>query len=217
MYRIFLFLFISILTVACDKTSNDELKEPEKIYAVGDYYNVDGVEGIVYKVTEDGKHGMILSKGEGLTVWDWRGMDIELAGCQHDSLGWLNVEHIKTYIGWDKIFPAFKWCDALNKVGEKDWFLPSPVDWKEIAFAYNGGVNCDFEAQDIFNKKITDNGGFPLRSERISGMGYAAYWTSCEKDLYEAVVARPIEGGKPEALGSYMKKYDAYVRAVRPF
>jgi hypothetical protein len=38
-------------------------------YQVGDYYSKNGVSGIVYKVTEDGKHGMLISLEE--TSADW--------------------------------------------------------------------------------------------------------------------------------------------------
>ena len=40
-------------------------------YKVGDYYNVDGKKGVVFQVSEDGKHGTIIADLEyaGLTNW----------------------------------------------------------------------------------------------------------------------------------------------------
>ena len=42
----------------------------QKSYKVGDYYNVDGKEGVVFEVTSDGRHGKIISLNQTKSSWD---------------------------------------------------------------------------------------------------------------------------------------------------
>ncbi|MBP3547654.1 MAG: serine/threonine protein kinase, partial [Alistipes sp.] len=45
---------------------------PKKLYNVGDYYNENGKEGIVFEVWDDGRHGKIVSLDEIKAPWDSR-------------------------------------------------------------------------------------------------------------------------------------------------
>ena len=42
----------------------------QNTYKVGDYYNVDGKEGVVFEVTSDGRHGKIISRNETRSNWE---------------------------------------------------------------------------------------------------------------------------------------------------
>ena len=44
--------------------------QQEKVWKIGDYYDVDGKRGVVFAVTPDGKHGKILSLTKTSANWD---------------------------------------------------------------------------------------------------------------------------------------------------
>lgn len=58
------------------------LGEPEKEYAVGDYYDVDGIRGIVFETNECGTHGKIISLNEDVEI-HWA--DIYRCYCTRDE------------------------------------------------------------------------------------------------------------------------------------
>ena len=97
-----------------------------KRYAVGDYYDFNGVKGVVCKVTEDGLHGMVVSLDEVMIPWSvFRKPDLRTVGAVDRTDGRVNMEIVARYIAenglsWDD-FPAFKWC---REQGE-GWYLPA--------------------------------------------------------------------------------------------
>lgn len=100
-------------------------------YRVGDYFDSDGVAGVVIKVTDNGQHGIIMS---GQIYYDqtWctmRNYGIEgdgfLTGASSEDDGWENFMVIKeiiknTSLTWDN-FPAFSRCLALGE----GWYIPA--------------------------------------------------------------------------------------------
>ncbi len=111
----------------------DESIADEKTWEVGDYYNENGKEGVVFWVDESRKHGKILS----LTRSDsllWASTEMELTDSldtnsgkkevkttlyNHD--GAANMKLVKKIDDWQSIFPAFKWCYDLGE----EWYLPA--------------------------------------------------------------------------------------------
>ena len=105
------------------------------VYKIGDYYNRDGLEGVVFEIKDGGIHGKILSldvtEVAFTTIEDYNFGDngnLIFFGCElDDNDGISNTRIMKQNI--DK-FPATKWC--INK--GKAWYMPSVdevVSWKE--------------------------------------------------------------------------------------
>lgn len=102
----------------------------ERTWKVGDYYNVDGKEGVVFWVDETGKHGKIVSMDQ--TELRWCTDDEynkKLTGIATDSSNGLNnLRSIMKIAGWKDKYPAFAWC-ADHGDG---WYLPAIEELKEL-------------------------------------------------------------------------------------
>lgn len=53
-----------------NSTHNINSQQQAKTYKVGDFYDENGKQGIVFMASNDGKHGKILSRGQTYTDWD---------------------------------------------------------------------------------------------------------------------------------------------------
>lgn len=193
-----------------------EPPEPGKTYEIGDLYDVDGVQGIVYLLADEGTHGMILSLAEGERPWS-----IETVETNANRLddGKYNCTLIRKREDWGAKYPAFKWCNDLNTGRYGGWFIPSLYEMNNLYVAFNGGggIGPDAalggpsatgaQAQARFNAFLTDAGGTPL--------SLADYWTSSE---YGAGFAYPfdfVQGDMDPYGGAKANTYK--VRAVRGF
>lgn len=205
----FILTFALILT-ACEKEPNlppktddyPEGQEPtpeEVVYAVGDYYEQDGVAGIVYKVAQDGKSGMLLSLEEGDCAWAW---DMALTGANSKTDGQFNLAAVSAVGNWKERYPMFKWCADLGE----GWYVPSVDELYDLYLAFNGKMGANNTAmQTFFNNCITSNGGVALAGK--------AYRSSTETEEYFALLVNFADGGK---FDDY-KAYRYSVRAVRSF
>ncbi|MCM1150802.1 MAG: hypothetical protein NC209_01375 [Alistipes sp.] len=180
-------------------------------YAVGDYYDRDGVRGIVCYVDASGRHGLILSLDEASLAWSaFRKPDLRAAGTDHPSDGQRNMENLARYIeanglSWND-FPAFGWC---REQGE-GWYLPSIDEMLAIGHGYHGGsrTHNDRKARNRFNDALRTHGG-----KRMDRMMY--YFSSTEKDGKEAFASHmEIE---PPYLVEIPKHNKFLVRAVHKF
>ena len=105
-------------------------KPAEKTWKVGDYYNVDGKEGVVFWVDETGKHGKIVSMDQTELRWC---TDDEyhkgVTGIATDrSNGMNNLRSIMKIDEWRNKYPAFAWC-ADHGDG---WYLPAIDELKKL-------------------------------------------------------------------------------------
>ena len=97
-----------------------------KEYQIGEFYDQNGVKGVVCMLTEDRRHGLIISLDEIYLPWsEFRKPDLRVAGADDRIDGMGNMEKVAAYIAennlsWDD-FPAFKWC---RDKGE-GWYLPA--------------------------------------------------------------------------------------------
>lgn len=154
-------------------------------YSVGDYYpdpKVDTsdpkatarIEGIVFEVTDDGKHGKMFSLREGAALkWSLLG-DADYTDEQND--GSLNFEVIKALEPDFDGYPAFAWCASLGA----GWYIPAVNEVLAIREAW-GPTNARRKA---LNARIEAAGGMPLSSSvrvcaRNASMS-ACYYSSTE-------------------------------------
>lgn len=168
--------------------SGDVTLQPEVTlrYRVGDYYpdpavdttdpeSTAGVEGIVFEVTDDGKHGKMLSLTES------SGLQWSTTGAKDDTLdendGMVNFNIIRDKDADFTAYPAFAWCASLGE----GWYIPAVNELLAVRTAW-GLTNADKEA---FNDRIAAVNGEPLKAsvfvESRGSNQSAYYYTSTEK------------------------------------
>lgn len=125
-------------------------------YKLGDLYNKDGIMGIVYKVSEDGQHGMMMSIFRYEGAWTANKKYTGIAKAYNTSDGKENMKIVEQAIidndlSWDD-FPVFKYAKDLGE----GWYIPSAKELVEIMKFLMG--NNDFFNRmgnnDFFNRCI---------------------------------------------------------------
>ena len=130
--------------------------KPAPIYAVGDYYNVNGVEGVVFEISDGGRHGKIVSVDQARLEWGPRGVD---APADSETNGKANTDAIMALANRDS-YPAFTWCSGKGS----NWYLP-----------------VTSELQAIYRNKDAINA--TLRARGYTEISSARYWSSTEWDV----------------------------------
>ena len=171
-----------------------------KVYKVGDYYNVNGKEGIVFEVSADGRHGKIVSlKQSGALQWASDSTEqSRTIATDYKSDGTKNLAKVREISGWQNKYPAFKWCTTLGS----GWYLPSIDEIKKLLLTKS--------IRDVVNRTLVARG-----LQRISG---TKYWSSTE--FYEQGVPNKrifIINLEYESTDRSLKSSQAYVRAVSKF
>ena len=174
-------------------------KPVERIWKVGDYYNVDGKEGVVFWVDETGKHGKIVSMDQTKSQWCtydeyWK----KLTGIATDrSNGMNNLRSIMKIDEWRNKYPAFAWC-ADHGDG---WYLPAIDELKEL----------------LLNDEVHSKVNGTLEQKRGSVMyskgAYEWYWSSTEENKRYAWFVTMYDG----TTCDYRRTDNRYVRAVSAF
>lgn len=181
-------------------------------YSIGQYYDQNGIRGIVVALNEERTHGLLMSLDEVMIEWStFRKEELCKVGAEDRTNGENNMKAIERYIAehnltWDH-FPAFKWC---KEKGE-GWYLPSIDEVLTIGNQYNGGSRAhnDRQSRMRFNDNLKVNGG-----ERIDGKCY--YHSSTEFD--EKFPMMSHMGLEPPFVITDVAKYTKFlVRAVRKF
>ena len=109
-------------------------KQTSALYKVGDYYNENGKEGVVFEVDATGRHGKIVALTESPKDLRWctKAEYVSRAKKGNTSTsetnGAYNMTEIKKIKGWQKKYPAFAYC---AKLGE-GWYLPAKDEWKAL-------------------------------------------------------------------------------------
>ena len=179
-------------------TEAAEVVPEAKRYEIGDYYDENGKQGVVFEVWDGGRHGKIVSLDETRADWDSRvtrdGEEYKNGTRTYTdskSDGKANTDKIMARSDSD-YFPAFKWCRANGS----SWYLPA-VD----------------ELKKIYNNKSVLNATLEKYGSTLDGW----YWSSTE-----------CVDNKPEFRAWFVYMYDGttyegnkysyhYVRAVSAF
>lgn len=80
---------------------------PAKEWAVGDYYEVGSVKGVVVWIDESKTHGKIISLDETVSLWS---TNDGITGAQSETDGKANTNKVKDLNAGFTAFPSFKWC-----------------------------------------------------------------------------------------------------------
>ena len=167
-------------------------------YKVGDYYNVNGMQGVVFEVWDDGRHGKIVSLDETQTRWDsrveWNGYKCikgTKTGANTYRDGKANTDKVMSRAD-SRYFEAFVWC--RNKGA--DWYLPA--------------IN---ELKTIYNNRSAINSTLAKYGAQIKGYWY---WSSTESEYNPEFCAWLVLVDIGGADDYYKNNYN-YVRAVSAF
>ena len=166
-----------------------------KTYKVGDYYNENGKEGVVFEVSADGRRGKIVSMKQSTVRLQWSSNIKEqkrLIAANHSTDGAVNMARVKAISGWQEKYPAFKWCADLGE----GWYLPSKEELRTI-----------YKYKDKLNPNLTD--------ELSDGL----FWSSTEYN-YKYVDGKSCAWYVLVGSGitsSTQKFNTGYVRAVSAF
>ena len=171
----------------------------ERTWKVGDYYNVDGKEGVVFWVDETGKHGKIVSLDQAEKPWctdaEYRKKLTGIASDEYD--GMKNLQSIQKISDWRNKYPAFAWC-ADHGDG---WYLPAI---KELEL-----LLLNEEVHDAVNNQIARKGKVKLFSKEE----FKIYWSSTEQREWGAWYVLMYDGDT-----NFVSRYsDFCVRAVSAF
>lgn len=173
--------------------------KPAKVWTVGEYYEVDGVKGVVCWVSDDSQHGKIVSLDEtGYVVWS---TEETTTGATSETNGKENTEKIKdsnpSLRGYET---SFKWCLDHGD----GWYFPA-CDEVE-AFMAN---------RSVINPTLEQNGGAKIQNDY--------YWTSTESEGEDGEIhafqTSLKSDGTPTTTGEFKadEEYTAHVRAMYEF
>ena len=133
-------------------------KKEEQVYKIGDLYSDIGKRGVVVSVSEDGKHGKIISLQQEYRVWS-RKQKCYISDSYNSGL--VNLNAIPT----NADVPAIDWCKSQ---GYK-WYLPAVNEMKIV-----------YENIDVINESLQRYGGRKILPNEL-------YWTSTESSKTEAI------------------------------
>ena len=174
-----------------------------KQYSVGDLYNENGVEGVIFAIKEDNNGATwcyLFSMDEEDLQWSTENV---YCNCNSAKGIW------NTYDPFDPVYsradggvrdinnyPAFKWCMEHGD----GWFLPSytELNWMWDAIT-NGERDFNVPSVAAFNKVLTDHGGTAISQDY--------YWSSNEEYAATATLVAFMEDSivclDPQKTNSY--------------
>ena len=170
-------------------------------YKVGDYYNENGKEGVVFEVDATGRHGKIVALTESPKVLQWCTKAEYVSRAKKGSTttsatdGAYNMTEIKKIYGWQERYPAFAYCASLGD----GWYLPAKEELEKLMFnsAVYNAVNKTLQSQ---NKPMLNKGKH--------------YWSSTQDSSYPADSWLYLDSGY---MYTNSKFVSTTVRAVSAF
>lgn len=156
-------------------------------YEVGDFYNENGLQGIVFNTWDKGRHGKIVSLDETSLQFSTEEWDIE----------WVDeTDYVFNKYG-DEKYPAFKWCRDKGS----EWYLPTK---EELLL-----IDSRFEK---LNKGLLEY-GTPLKETHY--LSSNRYYGN-ETDVYYCFAVF-VNGGNTHSFCRQPKTQKGNVRAVAEF
>ncbi len=148
-------------TVRTTSKQEVETVHSVKTYKVGDFYDDGKKQGVVFDVSDDGKHGKIVSLDQ--KQLQWCTLDSQGIGATSKSDGQSNTDIVMRRSNYNN-YPAFAWC---REQGE-DWYLPSQNELLSL-----------YRVKNQINKVLRDR-----CKEMINGFWY---WSSTEREFCAGV------------------------------
>ena len=179
-------------------------------YQPGDYFDENGVRGIVIEVDAEG-HGIVMSIAQANLRWcEFKKSDVVRLGLDDQHDGAVNQAAFARMADEGKVrwedYPAFKWCRDLGE----GWYLPAINEVLRIGHLYNNGrIKFDRKAREQFNNRLKEHGG--VKMDRLM-----YYFSSTEGD--DAWTAMTTHMGiEPPFVEQTSKNISFLVRAMHKF
>lgn len=175
----------------------------EAPYRVGEYYNQNGKQGVIFELSADGKHGKILSMTQDYVKWAEQGSESKRnIKATNRTDGESNMSRVKSRAGWKSKYPAFKWCAELGE----GWYLPAIDELKLFLL--------DDYLYKVVNRALRCHGG-----ELLKDRGYrSGYWSSTESNyMFEDECSAYSVNMENAKVTSPLKYISLYARAVSKF
>lgn len=154
-------------TVRTTSKQEVETVHSVKTYKVGDYYDDGKKQGVVFDVSDDGKHGKIVSLNQ--TQLRWCTLSNKSIGVTSESDGQSNTDIVMSRSDFN--YPAFTWC----RLKGADWYLPSKNELLSL-----------YRVRNQVNKQL---------SGRCKGLiDGNRYWSSTEEGQFCVWYVRMIDG-----------------------
>lgn len=133
MKKVFLMVAFALTTLIISAQNNQQ-------YKIGDYYDVNGIKGVIFKVDATGEHGLIVSLDKFKGKWSSDKKAKFETNAFFEDDGQKNMDAIAKFIeesgnSWS-LFPYYEWC--RNK-GE-GWYAPALDEMKDLIIAINGSI-----------------------------------------------------------------------------
>ena len=168
-----------------------------KVYKVGDYYNENGKEGVVFEVSADGHHGKIVNlRLSGAERWACTNTKI-LIGADSKTDGKYNMAKVTSIANWSDNYHAFEWC----KLRGTGWYMPSIEELKALLLNDN--------VRNAVNATLAAKGGIKIESRHC-------YWSSTESNQSGLIGAWYVDMTNGKASSS-SKDMFYFVRAIATF
>jgi hypothetical protein len=155
-------------TFACSKDDNETTPDDPEVpalppaeietkspYKIGDYYNVSGVKGTVFEISNNGQNGKIVSLDEANLAWALnQSIAIEETNARDMDNGMNNMNTIKGISGWKSKYPTFVWCDGKNTNGVTGWYYPAINELKSLYDSWNSIEDALLKYGENFKTRI---------------------------------------------------------------
>ncbi len=191
-----LFLTLLLFCVMCVAKAEPQVREYRAgdTYKIGDIVRRNGADGVVFEVTDGGKHGKMVSvKESDPLLWSSDSNEQRrLIGANNEYNGAYNMAKVKQIADWRYKYPPFAWCADLG--GE--WYLPAKAELLAI-----------YRNKDVIDKALSSRNG-----------GYLQwYWSSTETMDGSFFCAWNVRMRDGSALDFSKGTFSLYVRAVSAF
>ena len=205
------FIFITVLLLAmasCNKYEHAEGNTPQpvfKAYHIGDLYQNDTLQGIVFHTIAGGTSGLMVSLDETLLPWCTENYVNTETGATNPYDGWYNTNILMSNYDLSR-YPAIQWSHQRNtwqlvyqpyfQVNARQWYVPSCNELRYLMLNQTA-VNATLDAL-----------GYPTLEDKT-------YWSSTELGTRSAAALRMQNDST--IITEIVKDQLLYVRAVRNF
>lgn len=173
-------------------------------YTVGDYYEKDGVRGIVCSVDTSGLHGVMVELYQSSECFAWCIDDAGTVRAFSREDGLSNMRKVQGQDVWEKRFPAFAYCASKGP----GWYLPAIKELEII-----------IKNKTLLDQSLKEVGGDPILPNKNNGTDeWGWYWSSTEvgKGL-AGRIGWSFDDGADCGVPDYHMEYGMTVRAVHKF
>jgi len=204
----FIVVGLCLALVACKKYEPPGGDGPTPVfpsYQIGDFFQNDTLQGIVFFTTAGGSSGLMVSLDEILLPWCLPNHINEETGATNTLDGWNNTNILMGNYDLDN-YPVIRWSYRKNtwqmlpqqhhSIMPKQWYVPSSNELQYL-LQNQEAVNATLEAK-----------GYPTLEGKT-------YWSSTETGTRAAAAAH-VQNGQT-VINDSLKTQSFYVRAIRNF